>query len=148
MKTYVLTISTTFPQTHKRKGEFTCFVESIVLNEKIHTIRSNYELWEKRIANINAGKALLSLRIWTGKPYRSKQSEIRKYYSVGIEHLELTQAHFIPIIVNGNRYVEPYLYKLAKNDGLSTDDFTEWFKNYDRIKPMAIIHFTNFKYGT
>ena len=148
MKTYVLMISQVFPQTHPRKGESTCFLKSIVLYKKIHTIRANYELWEKRISKINAGKAILSLRIWTGKPYRSKQSEVRKYYSVGIEKLEFKNVQFAPIIVKGKIYTEPSPFQIAKNDGLSMKDFEDWFKEYDLTKPMAIIHFSNFRYNT
>ena len=47
MKTYVLTLSQNFPKTHKRAGEETNFVNKIFDGSKIHTIRSNYELWEK-----------------------------------------------------------------------------------------------------
>jgi hypothetical protein len=36
--------------------------------------------------------------------------------------------------------------RLAANDGLSVEDFKAWFKCYDLSKPMAIIHFTEFKY--
>ena len=36
--------------------------------------------------------------------------------------------------------------KLANNDGLDFDDFVDWFKQYDLTKPMAVIHFTNFRY--
>ena len=86
-KTYVLTISQVFPQSHNRKGEPTNFIVSIAKFEKIHTIRANYELWEKRIAEINKGNAVLSVRVWTGKPYRSKQREMFAFESVGIEKL-------------------------------------------------------------
>lgn len=34
----------------------------------------------------------------------------------------------------------------AANDGLSLSDWREWFKGYDLTKPMAIIHFTPFRY--
>ena len=36
--------------------------------------------------------------------------------------------------------------ELAKNDGLSLPDFEEWFEPYDLSKPLAIIHFTNYRY--
>jgi hypothetical protein len=36
--------------------------------------------------------------------------------------------------------------RLAKNDGLSLKNFKEWFKKYDISEPMAIIHFTKFRY--
>jgi len=32
------------------------------------------------------------------------------------------------------------------NDGLSFDDWLDWFKDYDLTKPMAIIHFTPMRY--
>jgi hypothetical protein len=35
---------------------------------------------------------------------------------------------------------------LANNDGLSLKDFKDWFKGYDLSQPMAIIHFTKFRY--
>jgi hypothetical protein len=39
-----------------------------------------------------------------------------------------------------------YYNELSKNDGLSLPDFKAWFKNYDLSEPMAIIHFTKFRY--
>ena len=35
---------------------------------------------------------------------------------------------------------------LAINDGLTLEDFKEWFKPYDLTEVMAVIHFTNFRY--
>jgi len=35
---------------------------------------------------------------------------------------------------------------IANNDGLSSDNWREWFKNYDLTKPMAIIQLTKFRY--
>ncbi len=37
-------------------------------------------------------------------------------------------------------------HTLARNDGLSLEDWEAWFKDYDLSKPMAIIHFTPFRY--
>ena len=36
--------------------------------------------------------------------------------------------------------------EIALNDGLSFEDWENWFKNYDLAQPMAIIHFTKFRY--
>ena len=72
MKTHVLIISRTFPSYHLRKGKETGFVEKIP-DEKIHTIRANYPLWEKRIKEVQFGEAVLSLRYWSDKPYKSEQ---------------------------------------------------------------------------
>ena len=62
MKTYVLTISKNFPSTHSKKGTPTNFFYKIKSGDKKHTIRANYELWKKRIDEVNEGKAIISLR--------------------------------------------------------------------------------------
>ena len=63
---------------------------------KIHTIRTNYQLWEKRINEVQEGNAVLSIRQWSGKPYRSKQTTIlnlTKDDGVGIQPLKLSLIH-------------------------------------------------------
>lgn len=170
MKTYVLTISRYFPTTHKRKGDKTFFVEKIekslrlkydnVLMDllKIHTIRSNYNFWARRIKQIQKGEAILSIRYWSGKPYDSKQVEIcqlDKNSGIGVQKLEWwnTSSCFVaytelPDEDCGTQefYTELNTSELAKNDGLSLEDFKEWFKKYDLSKHLAIIHFTSFRY--
>lgn len=144
MKTYVLIVSERFPQTHKRKGELTYFPTKIKNGEKIHTIRANYELWEKRINDIKNGIAKLSIRVWEGKPYRSKQIQIFELNAesgIGIQKLEEpTNFAFAPIDGKSINWDE-----VAKNDGLAFDDFCEWFK-VRKASPMAIIHFTGYRY--
>jgi hypothetical protein len=174
MKTYVLIVSRQFPKTHKRAGEQTFFVEKIYsafkslvpcehcfrsssckiiggkncmvdameFVHKLHTIRANYELWKKREKEINEGKAILSIRYWSEKPYRSKQVEICQLDKIGVQKLDATMLGW---------FIDDYdsdctTADLAKNDGLSFEDFKEWFKNYDLSEPMAIIHFTDFRY--
>ncbi len=150
-KTYVLTVSERFPQTHSRAGEETGFIQNIILDNKIHTIRSNYDLWQKRVVEINAGIARLSVRVWEGKPYRSKQREVIAFNGVGIEKVvnsnPFGKGMMLCIEKEKNTYM-PIMDELAKNDGLSLGDFVEWFKDYDLTKPMAIIHFTYFRYST
>lgn len=75
-KIYVITLSKVFPKIHKRKGEPTFFEEKFLRKQKLHTIRANYDLWKERIEEIQKGNAVLSVRQWTGMPYRSKQREI------------------------------------------------------------------------
>ena len=162
MKTYVLTVSRNFPKTHKRAGEPTRFKEQLTnglaqLNGedcKIHTIRSNYPLWAKRISEIKDGKAILSIRYWSGKPYNSKQVEIcqlDKDSGVGIQELCLKPKSILEdsvelFYIDNNFYNPLNLGFLSRNDGLSYEDFKEWFKSYDLSQPMAIIHFTRFRY--
>lgn len=157
LKTYVITLSRKFPVSHKRAGEQTNFAHLLgnaqfvkddaltYCKHKKHTIRANFPLWEKRIAQIQSGEAFLSVRQWTGKPYQSKQVEIARLTAedgVGIQELRLTDLSR-PTTINGKRVELP---DLAKNDGLSFNDWFHWFRGYDLSKPLAVIHFTKFRY--
>lgn len=148
LKTHVLMVSRVFPTYHKRKGEETLFPIKIIDKEKIHTCRSNYDLWKKRIDEVNAGEAILSVRIWSGKPYCSKQVEIKqydKYSGIGIQQLlEIDKDIFYVRFMERGLHIQG-LETLATNDGLSLEDFKEWFKK-PITEPMAIIHFTDFRY--
>lgn len=159
MKTYVLTMSKTFPATHPRHGEPTEFLEKFLNGQtgtgesrKLHTIRANYPLWEKRIRDVKLGKAVLSIRQWSGRPYCSKQVEIAKLTAanvVGIQKLFINYYGCDRYTVTDEKQVMGYdvaLVELAKNDGLSLEDWLAWFKGYDMSKPLAIIHFTSFRY--
>ena len=158
MKTYVITLSRHFLANHKRAGEETHFKEKFILGQgltdydtpsvaKLHTIRANYPLWERRIKEVQEGNAVLSVRQWTGKPYRSKQVEFTRLTAangVGIQMLRFLGDNFNGgYIRNG---VFPSDKILAKNDGLSLADWEAWFRGYDLSKPLAIIHFTKFRY--
>lgn len=145
IKTYVITLSQVFPVTHIRKGEPTGFKEALLNGGKIHTIRANYELWKKRFEEIDKGVACLSIRQWKGKPYNSKQVEIIRLTredGIGIERLRFDKSRFLPHV----NYKPVGVGYLANNDGLSLDDWKEWFKDYDINKPLAVIHFTSFRY--
>lgn len=180
MKTYVLTLSKAFPKKHINRMYPTYFKERFLLGQgypdcavpqdlsgenssncnscgracflvKLHTIRANYPLWEKRVKEIQAGNAVLSIRQWSGKPYRSKQVEIARLTAedgVGIQKLSfdkdrdgVSSLKFFDI--NG-KYIDWEI--LANNDGLSKEYWQEWIRGYDLSKPLAIIHFTKFRY--
>lgn len=159
MKTYYLTLSRVFPSTHVRAGEPTEFEaafnagqdtpkgEVFAKYRKLHTIRANYEFWAKRFEKIAAGEAVLSIREWVGKPYGlgSTQREIAlltRKDGIGIQKLQFGYYDQCPYI--GHNQIP--VAKLSANDGLSYEDWCEWFKGYDLHKPMAIIHFTKFRY--
>ena len=175
-KTYVLILSEKFPKTHKRAGEPTHFKDKFLLGQgcldctepqdltgenismcngcicacmlpKLHTIRANYPLWQKRIKEIQEGHAVLSIRQWMGKPYRSKQVEIARLTAAN--GVEIQMLRFLGDNFNGG-YIRNGVFPsdkiLTKNDGLSLADWEEWFRGYDLSKPLAIIHFTTFRY--
>lgn len=162
-KTYVLTLSKHFLANHKRAGEETYFKEKFLLGQgltdydtpslaKLHTIRANYPLWEKRIKEVQEGRAVLSVRQWMGKPYRSKQIEIARMTAeggVGVQKLSFYKdkdgmASLRFFNING-KYIDRETL-VANNDGLSKEDWQEWLRGYDLSKPIAIIHFTKFRY--
>ena len=145
MKTYVLMLSKEFPATHPLKGEPTGFREAFRKN-KLHTIRANYQLWKKRIAEVQRGEAVLSVRQWSGRPYISKQETIATLTAddgVGIQKLTFFSGRIIYPTVG--KY-QPSVKEIAHHDGLWPTEWVFWFKNYDLSKPLAIIHFTNFRY--
>ena len=143
MKTYVLTISRFFPKTHQRSGEETNFIGQIDAKVKIHTIRSNFELWEKGINEVKKGTAVLSLRYWSVKPYNSKQIEfalLTKNNNLGVQMFMYPNE----ILDNGSKICSQF--EICKNDGLTIQDFKSWFKSYKKDIPMVIIHFTDYRY--
>lgn len=158
MKTYVLTISKIFPKTHPKAGYKTYFLYDIEHRTKIHTIRGNYDLWAKRFEEIEKGNAKLSIRYWTGIPYKSRQftyKELTKDDGIGLQKLTFKEMIFtyqptLTQIKNGyHRIWVPDLTDvntLAQNDGLSFEDFQHWFNSYDLSKPLALIHFTKHRY--
>jgi hypothetical protein len=126
-----------------------------IITPKIHTIRANYPFWEKRIKQVQSGEAILKVCYWR---------DLRGQYLKGNELIEICQLDASSGI--GVQEVFMYIDEVAwvwpektgkkhkcvsweilcKNDGLSLEDFKEWFKHYDLYKPMAVIHFTKFRY--
>ena len=175
MKTYVITLSQVFPTTHPKAGAPTGFAENVafkthleldkalggyrnVQGSKLHTIRANYPLWAKRFEQIDRGEACLSIRQWSGKPYASKQVEIArltKADGIGLQELTFYKEYRLSparytlenFEIDGKLH-DGNTRMLAENDGLTLDDWEAWFGNpkYDLSEPMAIIHFTKFRY--
>ena len=135
-------LSKVFPKGHRREGEPTGFKEKLLSGEKIHTIRSNFPLWEQRIKEVQKGEACISVRQWEGKPYRSLQREIRRFTKedgVGIEMLWLNP-------IGGIERKLDNIPGLDSNDGLSREDWLSWFRHAPIGQALPIIHFTPFRY--
>lgn len=145
-------LSKVFPATHPRAGQPTDFREKFLaaINRdpiewlKKHTMR-------KRFEQIDKGEACLSVRQWTGKPYRSKQFELARLTredGIGLQKLSFDKDRDGCILFNyfdiDGRFAN--IEDVANNDGLSFSDWREWFKDYDFSKPLAIIQFTKFRY--
>lgn len=151
----VITFSRLFPSYHPRKGESTNFVEQIWngLNKLKLPVPKNTDvpsdfLWSiLPLANygfkyhtIRAGNRFkvgdkFSPRVWSGKPYRSKQIiiapdiEIKKVWNFEVDVNGI-------YCINGLYIPEGTETEITKNDGLSNGDFFKWFMpNY--MKPKA-----------
>jgi len=157
----VITFSRVFPSYHPRKGEQTFFVEKILNSvykpKSIHDIPIEVQNIintmvlldkEEKYHTIRAGNRWkvgdkFSPRIWSGKPYQSKQIiiapdiEIKKIWDYevkiinsGIEQWVLNGTQ----VSESNEYMQHWfnaflIEKIANNDGLALNDFLNWFKH-------------------
>ena len=96
-------------------------IDDKILGAKHHTIRNGNRF--------KAGDKF-SPRVWSGKPYKSKQIilsedlEIKQTYQIRIERESLLNWR---IHINGEIIQAPKITQLAANDGLSHRDFLDWF---------------------
>ena len=151
----IRTFSRVYPSYHPHKGEPTYFVEkiweSLIQLEEILLSRccelsrqtgiGDYTMnnirkvnFEPKHHTIRVGHHFkpgdwFSPRVWSGTPYKSKQIiiapdiQVKKVWDFDIEGTD--------IFLNGKReaYVEGFdIHEIANNDGLTLEDFLEWFK--------------------
>ena len=141
MKTFILTLSKNFPKTHKRAGEKTNFSQKLqlgiknipnsvmydeecdlVMDRKIHTIRSNFDLWSKRIEQVQKGEAILSIRYWSGKPYNSPQIKILELdqdSGIGVQAIVFPDNSLFNSTICGPEFPKSTWYKGANISELS-----------------------------
>lgn len=123
--------------------------ESVVVRgKKLHTIRENYEYWKEKADKINAGEMELSIRVWSGKPYRSTQVEVARLSHVGVQLVEMSYSteDAQPIVYVDNVLKPNVAAEMAKNDGLQLENWIEWFFKKTNTFRGVILHFTDFKY--
>ena len=153
-KKIVITLSRVFPTTHSRKGQPTGFKEKLASGCKLHTIRGNFDQWNAIAEKMQRGGYCLSIRQWAGRPYNSPQVEIAHLdQPIGIQRIELhyhSENDTITARIDGREWIDADCYEIAKNDGLNTTDFKEWFfgrhPKGDKVFHGVIIHFTDFRY--
>lgn len=176
IKRYRLSVRRTFTEDHPKAGDPTYFIEqiknsliefsneascdndgNIIVNKKLHTIRSNYSYWKNIMEKVQTGEAVIELFYWSGSPYNSRRdgskqivfAVLDKDSGCGVQELRFYYDRITEPFINTPEQHIGYIDKIelfAKHDGLSTDDFKAWFKSYDLHKQMAIIHFTSFRY--
>ena len=143
----VITFSRKYPAYHPRKGEPTFFVEKILhclpciqtVNIEQLVYDCDVELednYEPKGHTIRKGKRwktgdLASLRFWSDKRYNSPQVIFSVDLPIRVFDVEMCLDFFnLYLRIEGKEYVHhihSVFAELAKNDGLSTDDFNSWF---------------------
>lgn len=150
---HVITFSRQFPSYHPRAGQPTYFVEKVWCS-LLHHCGQHFEMdipdlenelanyWEKvaiipKHHTIRAGHRFkvgdwFSPRVWSGKPYRSKQIiiapdiQVKKTWDVDIDEADVwaiglpgTQVKYLD---------DDQQARIAMNDGLTEQDLYWWFK--------------------
>lgn len=136
----------------------TCYCPSSSEIMKVHTIRTNMERWAGIIQKVQDGKALISVRQWRGRPYEKGNVQVELFRlgkddGVGMQTLsvmEYTDAddgiERAVYCIDGKPMPMLTLKQIAENDGLTVEDWKEWFTGMSFEKPLPIIHFTKFRY--
>lgn len=136
MKTFVITVAKNFLANHPKKGTPTNFEQKILSGEKTHTIRGNFAYWNGIVQQVKQGKALISVRQWSGRPYNSKQNEILKCYNAEIQPIHFRKwpkkspYHEVHIAIGDTKamFTGSLLDQVARKDGFEdTLDFIDWF---------------------
>ena len=147
----IITVSRYFPKYHPKAGQPTWFVEKIwksVLLSRLMSIpqsmgyEADYEKYfpcgfndpNEDVSNhnpknhtIREGKRwndgdMASIRVWSGKPYGSKQIAIAPDVKLKVLDVEIDKQGVIK--VEGK---ETNAFRIAENDGLSLEDLRGWF---------------------
>lgn len=130
-----------FPKGHPKAGQPTHLVEKIEAcladiipgwemskTFTLHEWEPYYNCTMPKCHTIRAGKRFkpgetVSLRVWSGAPYRSKQIEFAQVEVKKAWDIEINEFWFI----NGDILEQDKVVELANNDGLAYDDFINWF---------------------
>jgi hypothetical protein len=148
----VITFSRTYPSYHPKAGQPTYFVEKVwsafdklglpklnSISEDLvpDSILSRLEDFQPKYHTIRAGHRWkagdwFSPRVWSGKPYASKQIQfapdiqIKKVWRFNTDGCDF----FINdrLVAYSSSPNELFLTELATNDGLSEDDLLAWFQ--------------------
>lgn len=145
----VITFSRFFPKKHPKAGEPTSFVEKIWLSLKEDFSKTLIGL-DKELNNfaceefdmipkhhtIRAGNRWrvgdkFSPRVWSGKPYASKQIQ----FAPDIEIKKIWDIHITEcfvVFINGRITKDDEC--VSKNDGLDWESFVQWFECHPNMK--------------
>jgi len=130
----VIVFSRVFPAKHLKAGEPTFFIEKIWQSLGINHLQIYEEFGgdiEPKHHTIRAGNRWkvgdkFSPRVWSGKPYCSKQIEICDDIEIKkVWDFEITKGGYL--LVNGKSINASQSILIANNDALSWSEFESWF---------------------
>lgn len=151
----VITFSRVFPAYHPRRGEPTHFVEKICNGllatyydidfDSIPTWPDDFcesindQVYQYKYHTIRAGHRFkvgdkFSPRVWSGRPYNSKQIiiapdiEVEKVWDFEIKIVDWGPGFASKIFINGVITLPEKLIEVCENDGLKLSDFLAWFQ--------------------
>lgn len=131
----VLTFSRTFPSYHLRAGEGTNFIQKVLVGlgvtGSIQEVGFDIENYDPKFHTVRAGERWkvgdkFSPRVWSGKPYASKQITIAP--DVEIKKVFRIVSDGVLWYIDNQPAISDTIKKLAANDGLSYEEFLDWFK--------------------
>lgn len=152
----VLMCSRSFPAGHPREGQPTHFVEKIMAGLADH--QPGWAMYDSFVQydwyayynctmpkghTIRAGSRfkpgdMASLRIWSDKPYRSKQIEFAQVEVKATWDIQITMPDkWIAVFILGKYLSVDAVNVLAHNDGLEPIDFFNWFSIHPKKTAKA-----------
>lgn len=145
----VLTFSIHFPKGHPKAGQPTYFIEQTLnvilprganniinrddISPSILPLINDFVLLDGttqkhhtiRVGNRFSPGDMASLRVWSDKPYRSKQIEFAQVEVKKVWPITIIVDDIFNPIYSGDVLIPTC--QIAKNDGLECDDFVKWF---------------------
>lgn len=110
-----------YPWWEKYDEAFPQWKNGFDVNENIHTHHPKHHTI--RVGNRWKAGDMAILRVWSDKPYRSKQIEFAQVEIKKVWNIEVCEFWFI----DNNIMEHIQVKELAKNDGLLYTDFINWF---------------------
>jgi hypothetical protein len=157
----VLTFSRHFPKGHPKAGQQTFFVEKVLncFRREDFSLPTSFIPWTENYVALLKGDEYLkamavrdlkhhtiragsrfspgekaSLRMWSDKPYRSKQIEFAQVEVKKVWSIEIVISHTWWSFRIDDKFFCGNVKVIANNDGLELQDFIDWFT----IHPKSI----------
>ena len=127
------------PRCHVSKADCPNICNSVRVSPKIISLHQSYAWWKKRFDTLFKENGVISLCYGVNIEFL----RLRVEDGIGIQKLIFEDGSLLKPMVDG-KYIS--IKDLSKHFGLRWEDFKEWCDRYDLTQPLAIIHYTGFRY--